>query len=322
MRRLPRAGGRMTAVLAVAVAMSISWRMGSGGAVFSDKGAQAYQFAADTLDAPTNLQAIGGSSVSLTWTASADAYASGYQVSRGSSSDGPFTPVAKVTSRATTSYTDSPGAGQWWYVVRAYRQNWMSADSTAAGAVVGTAIGFLHNNPSPATAGTASQAVLPIDLNAPTASTLYNYDTNRDTSAGLTLVRSSAGIAETDARRMQVWRLAPIGVPMTFSGAAQVVLYSAVEGFAQGVEGSITVAVRDVAPNGTATTVTSATLMRTDWQQGTKGFVQDGVLLPTFTHTFAADHQIEIKVVVNSTAADVMWFAYDTAAYPARVIGP
>jgi len=312
----------MTAVLAIVVALSVSWRMGSGGAVFSDTGAQAYQFATDTLDAPANLRAIGGSSVSLTWTASADVYASGYRVLRGSSSSGPFTQVAQVTSRTTTSYADSPGEGQWWYVVSAYRQNWVSAESTPAGAVVGTAIGFLHNNPSPATGGTVSQAVLPLDLAAPTASTLYNYDTNRDTSAGLTLVRSSVGIAETDPRRMQVWRLAPIGVPMTFSGAAQVVLYSAIEGFAQGVQGSLTVAVRDVAPNGTATTVTSATLTRADWQQGNKSFVQEGILLPTFTHTFAGDHQIEIKVVVNSTAGGNMWLAFDTTAYPARVIGP
>ena len=35
---------------------------------------------------------------------------------------------------------------------------------------------FLHNNPSPPTADTDSQAVLPVDSDVPAAATLYNYD--------------------------------------------------------------------------------------------------------------------------------------------------
>ena len=52
-------------------------------------------------------------------------------------------------------------------------------------------------------------------------------------------------------------------------------------------------------------------------------FVSDTFVLPSFTHTFAAGHAIELKVVVNNTGSgDDMWLAYGTAAYPAKVIGP
>ena len=144
---LPRAGGRALTVVGLAVAMSVSWRMGSGGAVFSDRGAQAYQFAADTLDAPTNVRATGGTSVTVTWTATADTYATGYRVLRGTSATGPFTQVAQLPSRLTTSYSENPSSGQWWYVVRSYRQNWVSADTTPASAVVGLTVGYLKNDP-------------------------------------------------------------------------------------------------------------------------------------------------------------------------------
>jgi len=319
---LPRVGGRVLAVVGLAVAMSVSWRMGSGGAVFSDRGAQAYEFAADTLDAPTDVRAAGGTSVTLTWTATKDTYATGYRVLRGTTAAGPFTQVAQIPSRTTTTYSENPSSGQWWYVVRSYRQNWVSADTTPASAVVGLTVGYLQNDPYPSTGNTAAHSALPLSLAAPSATTLYNYDADRDTFAGLRLLRSTKGIAETDTTRMQIWRTETLGTGLTFSGFGQVVLWSASEGFAQGVAGSVTVAIRDVWSGG-ATTVTSTTVSRANWQGGATGFVSDTFVLPSFTHTFAAGHAIELKVVVNNTGSgDDMWLAYGTAAYPAKVIGP
>jgi len=63
---------------------------------------------------------------------------------------------------------------------------------------------FLHNNPSPPSAGTTSQTDLSLDLTQPTATTLYNYDTNRDLVDGLRLVRSSE-TEETDNTKHQDW---------------------------------------------------------------------------------------------------------------------
>jgi hypothetical protein len=91
-------------------------------------------FTADTLNAPTGLTATGGSSISLSWTATSDTYASGYHVLRSTTSGGSYTQIAQVTPRTTTTYVDSPGAGGYYYVVRAYYQNWESVDSNQAAA--------------------------------------------------------------------------------------------------------------------------------------------------------------------------------------------
>ena len=49
---------------------------------------------------------------------------------------------------------------------------------------------FFHNTSTPPTADTASQTVLPLDTELPTAATLYNYDTDRDTAGGLLLEKT------------------------------------------------------------------------------------------------------------------------------------
>ena len=43
---------------------------------------------------------------------------------------------------------------------------------------------YLHNNPTPPTGNTRMQHPLPMDANAPTATTLFNYDRDRDSRAG------------------------------------------------------------------------------------------------------------------------------------------
>lgn len=93
-------------------------------------------FTADVLNPPTAVTASGGSSVNLQWTATADAYAEGYRVFRGSVSGGPYTEVAQVTPRTTTSYADSPGPGTYFYVVRSFVGGWESVDSNEASATV------------------------------------------------------------------------------------------------------------------------------------------------------------------------------------------
>ncbi len=102
-------------------------------------------FASDTLNPPTGLAATGGASVSLSWTATADTYASGHRVLRGAATGGPYTQIAEVTPRTTTTYIDSPAAGTYYYVARAFFQSWESVNSNEVSAVVGTpaSTGFL-----------------------------------------------------------------------------------------------------------------------------------------------------------------------------------
>jgi hypothetical protein len=92
----------------------------------------------DTLAPPTGLAASGTVTVSLTWTASNDAYAAGYQVFRSTTSGSGYSLVKTVTPGSATSTTDSPGNGTFYYMLRSYFQNWDSIDSNEASISLGT----------------------------------------------------------------------------------------------------------------------------------------------------------------------------------------
>ena len=95
-------------------------------------------FASDTLEPGSGLTApVSGSDVNLSWTATGDTYASGHRVLRGTASGGPYSQIAEVTPRTTTTYTDSPADGTYYYVLRSFFQNWESANGNEASATVG-----------------------------------------------------------------------------------------------------------------------------------------------------------------------------------------
>lgn len=90
---------------------------------------------ADTLNPPTDLGATGGSIITLTWTPTSDAYASGYQVHRATSSGGSYSQVGSVTPRTAASATDTPPtAGTYWYVLYADAPGWTSAATSEVSA--------------------------------------------------------------------------------------------------------------------------------------------------------------------------------------------
>src|SRR5262249_58185803 len=87
----------------------------------------------DPLDPPTSLGATGGSSVALSWTATVDTYASGYDVLRGTASGGPYSVVQSVSPRTTTSTSDSPASnGTYYYLLRSVFPGWTSVNSHQA----------------------------------------------------------------------------------------------------------------------------------------------------------------------------------------------
>jgi hypothetical protein len=92
-------------------------------------------FSTETLDPPTSLTATAALllRVNLTWTATIDLRATGYQVLRGTTDGGPYTQIATITSPTTTAYTDTvPLQGQYYYVLRTYFASWASANSSQA----------------------------------------------------------------------------------------------------------------------------------------------------------------------------------------------
>ena len=272
-------------------------------------------FSADTLNPPTAPAAIGGQGVAISWTATADTYADGHRVFRATSSGGAYTQIAQVTPRTTTSYVDAPGAGTFYYVVRAFRVNWASANSSEVSAIV-TQLLYLHNNPTPPVAGTASQLNLPLNTTAPTAGTLYNYDTNRDGSAGLLVARGASGASESDATRFQAWRTA--AGSRVVSPAPVLTFWSGIRNFGLNRRGVVTVYLRHW--NGSAyTEICSGTLDLADWQAGSGTWVQRSISLSGCSYVVPAGGQLEVKLIVQATAFDNMWFAYDTTAYPTRL---
>lgn len=103
---------------------------GVAGAVFTRSTTAALPVSTASLAAPTSL-AFAGSA--LSWTATSSTFASGTRVYRSTVSGGPYSQIAQVTPRTTTTYTDSPGAGTFYYVVAAYYSgngaSWTSANS-------------------------------------------------------------------------------------------------------------------------------------------------------------------------------------------------
>jgi hypothetical protein len=132
MKRLPAS----PLLLALAVGLVVAAISATGAlALFTEGGSVGSNtFVADTLNPASDTSATGGTTVSLGWTATGDTYATGHKVYSASTTGGPYSWVADVTPRTTTSYVDSPAAGAYFYVVRAYYQNWESADSNEASA--------------------------------------------------------------------------------------------------------------------------------------------------------------------------------------------
>lgn len=98
-------------------------------------------YSTGTVSPPTSLAAAAGpctvgvsASIPLTWTASASAWADGYEVQRSLVSGGPYTSVATVSGAGTTTYTDGPltFSTTYYYVVRTTKAAWRSVASNQA----------------------------------------------------------------------------------------------------------------------------------------------------------------------------------------------
>jgi hypothetical protein len=81
--------------------------------------------------------------------------------------------------------------------------------------------------------------------------------------------------------------------------------------------GAVTVYLRDFDGSG-YTELGSGTLSDTPWQGGSS-WVQKTFRFPVETYTIAPGHSLELKVIVEGSSADDMWFAYDTNDHKSRV---
>ena len=128
---------RMSTALAAATLLALLLVLPTAGADFNNPSSNdADSFMAGTLAAPTGLASSCGATITLDWTATVDTYATGHRVFRSTTSGGPYSQIAEISPRTTVTYDDTPAAGIYYYVVRAYSLSWESADGTERGSCV------------------------------------------------------------------------------------------------------------------------------------------------------------------------------------------
>ncbi len=176
---------------------------------------------------------------------------------------------------------------------------------------------YFHNNPTPPTGNTLAQFYLPMNSTVPTAGTLYNYDTNcTNNSPGRDLRRTNNGIDETRTCYVVNWTAATLTSPLTISGQATMVIWSATSSFRTGRAGNLTAGLVDYDVGaGTASLITSVSVTDANWQHGSSTWVRTTLTFPTATYTIPAGHRLEVRLVAATSSSGRMWVAHDTAAY-------
>ena len=87
---------------------------------------------APALNPPKDVTAACGASITVDWTATVDTYATGHRLFRATAPEGPYSQIAEITPRTTSTYVDSPAPGSYYYMLRSYFQSWESVDSMIA----------------------------------------------------------------------------------------------------------------------------------------------------------------------------------------------
>ena len=134
---------RIVVAAVVAVAALVGAGVGATQALFTDvPPVGGNSFSSATLQPPTGLAATAGCQflaprITLTWTATTSAFADGYDVYRSTTNGGPYSLIAHVNGRTTTSYVNSGGLSlstTYYYVLRSTAYSWTSVNSSQASA--------------------------------------------------------------------------------------------------------------------------------------------------------------------------------------------
>jgi hypothetical protein len=157
-----------------------------------------------------------------------------------------------------------------------------------------------------------------MDSTNPTASVLYNYDTDRDAFPGLLIAKGGSGPEEDDPTKYQAWRTSVLDTAMVIQGNATISLWSGTKDFDETKRGAVTVYLRDF-DGSDYVEVGGTTFSDATWQGGSTSWVLKTFQLSIGSYTLAPGHSLELKVIVESSSDDDMWFAYDTNDRKSRV---
>lgn len=186
-----------------------------------------------------------------------------------------------------------------------------------SGTTLGTANAFyLGTNSS---GNTTSSATLPLRRTGPTLTTLFNYDTDRDTAAGLLLKSSGAA-----SGRQQLWYFPTGATPLTLSGTSSIRIWSAVKGFSTTLVGSLQISLYDCDGSGSACSLLATNTFTSSgaWSGGSNTWVARTIPIVSTpgTYTWNANRSLGVQVASGSGAVDDMMVAYDTTTYKSAIL--
>jgi hypothetical protein len=120
----------MKRVAVAAAAVAVLAVIGPVRATFADQPVVTASMALDRLDKPGGLSVTGVTTATITWQPIADTYGQGYRLYRSTTSGTGYTQVRAVTPISASTTSDTPLVpGRYYYVIRAYAGEWLSAPS-------------------------------------------------------------------------------------------------------------------------------------------------------------------------------------------------
>ena len=178
---------------------------------------------------------------------------------------------------------------------------------------------YLHDDPTPPTDDDTSSATLTMTTTAPTSTgdangNPFNYDTDRDSAAGLKIDKTNLGLEETDSTKMQVWSTGALSSDLVISGDVIVDLWAAVKDFSLSKTGVVTMYLRDK-DGSTYTEIGDTSVFDADWQEGSSTFLKKSLIIPDVDSTVSSGHELEFRLQVENQSDDAMWIAYDTVSH-------
>ena len=163
----------------------------------------------------------------------------------------------------------------------------------------------LHNNPTPPLGDTMSQNPLPTDEVMPTATTLYNYDTDRDSDPGRLIQKDPETCTQTDPAKYQDWRTDPLASDYHIDGAVEFDIWLALKDYQTNKAGYFNVCIRDK-NGGSYTTIieTTVSLSAEDFDAG--AFISLGYPVQIYDVEAAGpDSTTQIRITIIQGAVEI-----------------
>lgn len=178
---------------------------------------------------------------------------------------------------------------------------------------------YLHNNPTPPIGNTAAQFNLALNATAPTATTLFNYDTGCESRAGRSIRRNTGLVTETGACRYATWRSASLAAPRTLNGTSTLAVWAR-KTASGGTNPTLRAFLRVFDP-GTSTYTELGAANVTVFTNANDAWAEYDLTWSLANVAVAEGRQIELKIVALNGTRDVE-IAYDTTAYASSLTLP